>query len=286
MLNAQSSRLLHRLGFADLDTLLGSGSVEQITAYILGTADRTHPETGVLGSVPMDRLDRIASAMARLGAEERHIVVAGGPTGWNWAPRDQGNRWDVTYDVLATCIERIPSVARSAEHLHHLHERRQTMTGVAAALLDKGLPAEAFLAPGSMLARLVGDPTIYGRIIDTMSVANLSGRSGNLGGPMGWYQIMWPVVRRYPRPDQQVDVLLDIVVRLRAKGIEVSAKLVNIELGTQPVDTNRYGKEVAQALERVEVEIRRRERAALGEVADLAMAEAPEAPAPRARARL
>ncbi|MGX5872959.1 hypothetical protein MJ547_04255, partial [Burkholderia gladioli] len=288
--NWRNRRLVRRLGFADLDALLGNGTVEQITAYILGTADRAHPETGMLGSVPLDRLDRIANAMPRLGGKERHIKMVGGPKGWNGPLGNQVKRWEITSDVLAICIGRIPRVARSAEHLHHLHERWQTLIGVGAALLDQGLPAAAFLAPGSMLARVGDDPTIYRRIIDAMSVADLSGRAGSfgIGGPMVWYRIMEPVARRYQYqdPEKQVDVLLDIVVRLRAKGVEVSAKLLSIELGTQPCNTYGYGGVVCEALDKVDEEIRRREVAALREAADQAMAEAAEAPAPRVRKRL
>ncbi|MCA8448928.1 hypothetical protein [Burkholderia vietnamiensis] len=120
-----------------------------------------------------------------------------------------------------------------------------------------------------------------------MSVAELSGRqSGNAHGPITWYQFMEPVARRYQDPDKQVDVLLDVVVRLRAKGVEVSAKFLNIELDTQPYNTYGYGTVVCEALDKVDVEIRRREAAALDGVADQAMAEAAEAPAPRVRKRL
>jgi hypothetical protein len=174
-----------------------------------------------------------------------------------------------------------------------LHEgkalgRKQIFTDAVLGLLDQGFPSSLLLAnPRSSLGWLLCEPLIYQRLIDGMSVAELSGRqSGNAHGPITWYQFMEPVARRYQDSDKQVDVLLDIVVRLRAKGVEVSAKLLSIELGTQPCNTYGYGGVVCEALDKVDVEIRRREVAALHEAADQTMAEVSEAPTPRARRRL
>jgi len=160
--------------------------------------------------------------------------------------------------------------------------RVQVFSDVIVAMLDQGLsPAEFARTWG--LKRFLAIPTIYQRLIDSMSEEDLNGSRNSYGGSQGpvWFWLLTSGPANAPTEARR-DRLLDQVVRLRAKGIDVtSQRLLNGDgKGWQNAVT------IGDDLKDVEHEIRAREGAALTATADEATAEAQAPVQPRARARL
>lgn len=182
-----------------------------------------------------------------------------------------------------------PFVVRGTLSRLRQSNRSTIAADVVLALMDRGLPPAKVLE----MARwtMPGAPAVYERVINCMTPEALSAPlSGNTGAP-AWYSLLVAaegmVNRDSGRIEEGVRAMTDMVVMLRNKGLDVSEERLVADAGRAPVETYYALRNVVRTLSQdVEMELLRRERANLAEVADQAMAEAPAPAQPRARARL
>jgi hypothetical protein len=187
-------------------------------------------------------------------------------------------RWTSVHSHVSFAFERLSKDDGATPN------RVQVFSNVIVAMLDQGLSPAEFARTWS-LKRFLAIPTIYQRLIDSMSEEDLNGSRNSYGGSQGpvWFWLLTSGPANAPTEARR-DRLLDQVVRLRAKGVDVSSQRLLFGDGQGWNDSDRIG----PALIDVENELRRREGAMLMDLADtvLVVAAGDETAQPYERKRL
>ncbi|MGX5872963.1 hypothetical protein MJ547_04275, partial [Burkholderia gladioli] len=201
---------------------------------------------------------------------------------------DAERRW--THSTIERWCEIHGTLSSAFEHLAKddgvTPERVTVFTDIIMAMLDQGAPPRTVAQSCVPIKRLLAQSRLYQRLIDGMSTEDLNTVRNTYvpeQGPL-WLWLMSASLLTQGSADVRHDIMLDQVVRLRAKGVDVSSQRLLFGDGQGWDDSDRIG----PALIDVEGELRRREGAMLMDLADtvLVVAAGDETPQPGERKRL
>lgn len=192
------------------------------------------------------------------------------------------DRWTMVHRLLNASFERMQNLQWGQGRALG---RETVFVDVAGALFEQGFPPSMLLADSqSRLRWLLREPAIYRRIIGSMTMEDLNARPDSRAP--AWYAFLI-ASSGAETSTAHIDAMLEQVDLLLRKGIDVSVERLHDLIDNAPAETYPSASRVSGGLREVAKERRRREHAALTQVADEAMAEASEAtPEHRARARL
>ncbi|WP_109482864.1 hypothetical protein [Paraburkholderia sp. C35] len=152
---------------------------------------------------------------------------------------------------------------------------RAFIVDVVRALLDQGFPPHLLVrSPRSSIEWLCCEPTVYQRLILDMTREDLdTGVVESYGtGQMAWF-VFLEATTYCVNPAKRQDVMIDQVVLLRNKGVDVTVERLESLLYNMRSRIYAGARDVIPLLKEVDVELRRREAEALNAIADQTMAE-------------